>query len=228
MRKNNLPGKRDRKVKLIFSALAALAWILTCTAGLHAQGRQQVKVVVEFKQSGSRGQETVGGRGGVIITRKGSVRPEGRITAEERQTQVERSSGIFTLVQDGGESILLVATRVPYAEAVFYQNYLTGAGYVVSRLAFREVGTALKVRAYILPQNQVRVQVMPRISYFSAEGAGAIDVAEAATELIVPNGQPVFLGGATTQMHELTRQILGFSERQGASETSVLLTAIIQ
>ena len=69
---------------------------------------------------------------------------------------------------------------------------------------------------------------MPRISYFSAEGAGAIDVTEASTELVVPNGQPVFLGGATTQMHELTRQILGFSERQSASETSVLLTATIQ
>ena len=133
--------------------LPALLLLYTSPPALHAQRRQQVKVVVEFKQSGSRGQETIGGRGGVIITRKGSIRPEGRITAEERQTQVERSSGIFTVVQDGGESTLLVATRVPYADLVVYQNYLTGAGYVTARVAFREVGTALKVRAYILPQN---------------------------------------------------------------------------
>ena len=217
----------NRGVLLQFT-LMTLVLPSTWLSELHAQSRQQVKVVVEFKQSGSRGQEAIGGSGGVIITRKGSVRPEGRFGAEERQTTVQRSSGIFTLVQDGGESSLLVATRVPYAELIFYQNYLTGAGYVASRLAFREVGTALKVQADILPQNQVRVRLIPRISYFSAEGAGAIDVTEAATELIVPNGQPVFLGGATTKMHEVTRQLLGFDERQSASETSVVLTASIQ
>ena len=186
-----------------------------------------VKVVVEFKQSGASGRETVGGTGGVIITRK-SVRPEGRVVVEDTQTRTQRSTGIFTLVQDGGESSMLVATKVPYTEAIYYQNYLTGAGYTVARVAFIDVGTALKVRAQILPQNQIRVQLMPRISYFSAEGGGAIDVTEAATELIVTNGQPVFLGGATSQMHEVTRQLLGFSGRQDTSETAVTVTATIQ
>lgn len=217
-----------RAQKLNRSLLVVVVAYLFWPQALPGQNRQQVKVVVEFKQSGNRGQEAIGGSGGVIVTRKGGVRPEGRVAAEERQTRFEHSSGIFTLVQDGGESTLLVATRVPYADAVFYQNYLTGAGYVASRVVFRNVGTALTVRADILPQNQVRVRLMPRISYFSADGAGAIDVTEAITEIIVPSGQPVFLGGATTQMHQLTRQILGLSERQSATETSVVLTATVQ
>jgi hypothetical protein len=79
-----------------------------------------------------------------------------------------------------------------------------------------------------VPGNQVHVRLTPRISYFSPDRSGAVDVTEAATELIVPNGQPVSLGGATTQMHQLTRQILGFSERQNTSETSLVLTATIQ
>ena len=212
---------------LAASLLGAAALLATPPRELYAQTTQQVKVVVEFKQSGASGRETMGGTGGVIITRK-SVRPDGRVVVEDTQTKTQRSTGIFTLVQDGGESSMLVATKVPYTEAIYYQNYLTGAGYTVARVAFLDVGTALKVRAQILPQNQIRVRLMPRISYFTTEGGGAIDVTEAATELIVPHGQPVFLGGATAQMHEVTRQLLGFGSRQGASETSITLTATIQ
>jgi len=209
-------------------ALLMLFAFLSASAGvLHAQSLKMVKVVVEFRQSGNQARETLGSTGGVIITRK-SVRPDGRVIVEDTQTKTQRSTGIFTLVQDGGESSLLVATKVPYTEAIYYQNYLTGAGYTVARVAFLDVGTALKVRAQILPQNQIRVQLMPRISYFSTEGGGAIDVTEAATELIVPHGQPVFLGGATTQMHEVTRQLLGFGGRQDASETAITITATIQ
>ena len=212
---------------LATSLLGAAALLATPPLEINAQMKQQVKVVVEFKQSGASGRETMGGAGGVIITRK-SVRPDGRVVVEDTQTKTQRSTGIFTLVQDGGESSMLVGTKVPYTEAIYYQNYLTGAGYAVARVAFLDVGTALKVRAQILPQNQIRVQLTPRISYFTTEGGGAIDVTEAATELIVPHGQPVFLGGATSQMHEVARQILGFGSRQGASETSITLTATIQ
>lgn len=212
---------------LAASLLGAAALLTTPPQEINSQMRQQVKVVVEFKQSGTSGRETLGGTGGVIITRK-SMRPDGRVVVEDTQTKTQRSTGIFTLVQDGGESSMLVATKVPYTEAIYYQNYLTGAGYTVARVAFLDVGTALKVRAQILPQNQIRVQLMPRISYFTTEGGGAIDVTEAATELIVPHGQPIFLGGATSQMHEVTRQLLGFDSRQGSSETSITLTATIQ
>jgi Flp pilus assembly secretin CpaC len=207
--------------------LATVALSLSIAMELNAQPTRQVKVVVNFKQSGNQGQEAVGGSGAVII-RKGNVRPQGRFEAEERQTTVQRTSGIFTLVQDGGASSLLVATRVPYAEAAYYYNYLTGAGYVATRVVFQEVGTALKVEADILPQNQIRVRLMPRVSYFSAEGAGAIDVTEAATELILQSGEPAFLGGATTRMHEVTRRILGYDERSGASESSIAVTATVQ
>jgi hypothetical protein len=215
------------RMKQAARMLTAVAILFGFSPGLEAQGMRQIKVVVNFKQSGNQGQETIGGSGGVII-RKGNVRPQGRFDVEERQTTTQRSSGIFTLVQDGGASSLLVATRVPYAEVAYFYSYLTGAGYVASRVVFQEVGTALKVEADILPQNQIRVRLMPRVSYFSAEGAGAIDVTEAVTELIVRSGEPAFLGGATTQMHEVTRRILGYDERQSASETSIAVTATIQ
>jgi hypothetical protein len=193
----------------------------------NAQSRRQIKVLVESQQFGTHSQEAVQGSGSVII-RRGSVQPSGRVTAGDRQTTVQRSTGIFTQVQDGGESILSVATQVPYNQVAYYYNYAAGSGYIQSQIVFTDVGTSLRVTASLLPDNQIRVRLTPRISYFSAERSGAIDFTEATTELIVPSGQPVSLGGSTTQMHEITRQILGYRDRVSSSKTNLVLTATVQ
>lgn len=216
------------KSKFSLAVLTAIA-VLSATATLHAQSRQQVKVLVEFRQASNEGQDSVTGSGSVVITRRGAVQPSGRLRAGETQTTVQRSAGIFTVVQDAGESILSVATRVPYRQVLFFRDYATGAGYVASSVLFNDVGTSLIVSANILTGNQIRVRLTPRISYFSTDRSGAIDFTEASTELVVPSGHPVVLGGATTQMHEVTRHIFGFGERHIAGgETTLVLTATIQ
>ena len=86
----------------------------------------------------------------------------------------------------------------------------------------------MRVSASALAEGQIRVRLTPRISYFSAERSGAIDLTEATTELVVPNGQPVSLGGSTTGIHEITRQILGYTDRTSSSETDLSVTATLQ
>ena len=194
---------------------------------VHAQVGRNIKVVVDTQQSAVSSQETVQGTGGVII-RRGAPQPSGRIIANDRQTKVQGSSAIFTLVRDGGESILSVATRVPESELVYYYNYAAGAGYIERRVFFTDVGTSLRISAAVLPDGQIRVKLVPRISYFSAERTGAIDVNEAAIELIVPSDQPVELGGTRSDLHEVTRQVLGYRNRASSSETSLRVTATIQ
>jgi Flp pilus assembly secretin CpaC len=169
----------------------------------------------------------VQGSGGVVV-RRGNVQPSGRITANQRQTTVQRSSGVFTLVLDGGEAILSVATRVPQTQIAYYHNYAARIGYIERYIVFNDVGTSLRVSAATLPDGRIQLRLTPRISYFSAERPGAIDFTEAATELIVPNGQPVSLGGSTTNLHELTRQILGYRERASSSEINLIVTATVQ
>ena len=190
-----------------------------------AQSMRMVRVDVQFQHSGAQSEEGVQGRGGVIVTERGTVRPRGSIGAGSTETRTRQSTGIFTLVQDGGESTLTVATQVPYAQVAFYRDYATGAGHVVRGIVFREVGTSLKVRANLLPGNQVRVRLTPSISWLSADGSGAIEFTEAATEVIVASGQPLVIGGSTTQTHAITREILGIGARDGSSTTSVILTA---
>jgi hypothetical protein len=213
--------------RIVLKLAVALSFVVGVAARSEPQGRRQIKVLVESQQSGTQSQEGVQGSGSVII-RRGNVQPSGRVTAGDRRTTVQRSTGIFTLVQDGGESILSVATSVPYSQAAYYYNYAAGGGYSQRQVVFTDVGTSLRVSAGILPDNQIRVRLTPRISYFSADRSGAIDFTEATTELIVPSGQPVSLGGSTTNMHEITRQILGYRDRSSSNETNLVLTATIQ
>jgi len=215
-----------RSIRLALPALAAIL-ILSASESTRAQPRRNIKVVLETKYNETINREGVQGSGSVIL-RRGSVYPSGRIAGGERQTAVQRSSGIFTLVADGGESILTVATRVPQSEITYYYNYALGIGAVERRIVFNDVGTSLRVRAATLPDGQIQLRLTPRISYFSAERPGAIDFTEAATELVVPNGQTVSLGGSTTNLHEITRQILGYRDRQSSGETSLAVTATLQ
>lgn len=211
----------------LWAALGSAAVLLGFALPVDAQSARQVKVLLESQQLSNQNRDSLQGSGGVII-RRGNAEPSGRFGAVERQTTVQRTQGIFTLVRDGGESILTVATQVPERQVVFYRDWASGMGVLARDIVFREVGTSLKVSAQILPDNQVLVRLTPRISYFSQERRGVIDFTEAQTELIVPNGQPVSLGGSTTKMHEVTRQILGFADRTTGSETSLVVTATVQ
>jgi hypothetical protein len=215
-------------VKRPLAALGMMALITAPAAAGHAQAQGTIKVAVELRQAGTQSRETVQGGGRVVITEKGGVRPRGSLGARATETRVRQSTGIFTLVQDGGEARLTVATQVPYPEVVFYRDYATGAGYLASGVTFRDVGTALTVRASILPGNQVRVRLTPTLSHFSPDGSGTIELTEAATELVVGSGRPVVLGGTATRLHEVTRRILGVDERRGGTQTTIVLIATVQ
>jgi hypothetical protein len=61
-----------------------------------------------------------------------------------------------------------------------------------------------------------------------ARGRGRSEFNEAATEVIVPNGRAMRIGGATRGINQVTRQILGYREQQASSESSFILTATVQ
>jgi type II/III secretion system protein len=209
-----------------------IALVVALAAGslgdADAQSGKQVRVAFEFRQSSTQNRDVVDGSGRVIITDRGGTRGSGRVGVDSTQRRVQTSSGIFTIVQDGGESTLLVASQIPYSQVIFYRDYLTGAGYVAAGVQFKDVGTSLKVGAVIMPGNQVKVRLTPTISWLSTDRSGVIEINEASTELIVASGRPVVLGGATTQTHELTRRILGYRANETATETTMALTATIR
>jgi Bacterial type II and III secretion system protein len=211
---------------MIRGAALLLAVLLAGPAG--AQSGRHIRVALDFRQTAEHARDAVQGGGSVIVTERGAARPRGGIGVESTERRVRRSTGVFTLVQDGGESILTVATQIPVQQIAFYRDYATGAGHVATGVTFRDVGTSLRVWATVVAGNQIRVRLTPRISYVAADGSGAIDVTEAATELVVPSGRPVVLGGGTSETHGVLRQMLGIARERTASETGVVLTATVQ
>jgi hypothetical protein len=161
---------------------------------------------------------------------QGTVRPRTGVGlgVESSDRRVRRSSGVFTLVQDGGESMLTVATQIPFEQVAFYRDYASGAGHVATGVVFRDVGTSLKVQAAVMAGNGIRVRLTPRISYVAADGSGAIEFTEASTDLVVASGRPVVLGGASSETHTVLRQILGIGRERTTGETAVVLTATVQ
>jgi hypothetical protein len=214
---------RARVLAPLTLALLAAGWPVVAPA----QSGKTVRVSLDAQQSGAQSREGVRGSGRVVIGERGGARPSGKVGVESSERRVTQTTGIFTIVQDGGESTLVVASSVPSQHVTFYRDWLTRAGMLASSVQWRDVGTSLKVRATVLPARRVRVGVTPAISWFSAEAAGVIEVTQASVELVVTSGQPVQIGGARTTLHELTREILGVGQRQSTSETRLTLTATV-
>jgi hypothetical protein len=209
-------------------AAVLLATIFLASAiPAEPQAGRQIKVVLEFQQRGQNSRQGAQGHGGVII-QDGKARGRGGVAIEDTTTRTTRSEGVFTIVQDGGTASMLVASEVPSTVAVWFRDYATGQGYTVQATAWQRVGTTLVVNPSILPNGQIRVRLTPQVSYFSPQGDGSIEFNEAATEVIVPNGRAMRIGGATRGINQVTRQILGYREQQASSESSFVLTATIQ
>jgi type II secretory pathway component HofQ len=210
-------------VRRLVAALAIVA--LAGVALAEAAPPRRIRVDVFFRESGTRATESSGARGGVIVTERGLSRGSLGLEATSRETRTRRSSGVFTLVQDGGESRLSLATRVPFREASWIHDYALGAGYAVERIRFEDVGTSLLVRANLLDDGRIRVSLVPSVSWFAADGSGAIDFTEAATEVVVRPGEELVIGGGTRDLHETTRRILGSASASESSESSIVLRA---
>ncbi len=87
-------------------------------------------------------------------------------------------------------------------------------------VAWPRVGTSLAVRPTVLPGGQVKVRLAPWLSHFTPGGGGSIQPVEAA-------GRRVQLGGATGELHSVTRRILGYHVRDVSSETAIFLTVTL-
>jgi Bacterial type II and III secretion system protein len=212
-------------VRLAAAALL-LAAVLAGAVSASGQSGRQVKVVLEFEQHGQETRQGAQGRGAVVI-QEGKARGRGGVAVEDSTTRTTRTSGIFTVVQDGGTASMLVASEVPYAVAAWFRDYATGQGYLVQGTEWQRVGTVLVVSPTVLPGGQIRVRLVPQVSYFTADSGGTVEFNQAATEVIVPNGRPMRIGGGSRGINQVTRQILGFRQEQASSESSFILTATI-
>jgi hypothetical protein len=211
-----------------------LGWLVLLGPGADAQTSLirlppgHVKVTVEFRQAGQRvesgGAVQGTGPGGTVVqvTPKG-VTGSARARVYESQQTIRQSTESFLLVQDGGEARLMVVEQAP--EVVWFQQYALRHRHITEAVIFRQVGTFLVVRPTILPGKRIRVQIIPQISYRSDQSEGTIELVEASTEVVVPSGQPITIGGADGRGEVVRQFLLGYERVNQANQVSIVLTA---
>ena len=211
-----------------------LGWLVLLGPGADAQTSLipvppgHVKVTVEFRQAGQRTQSGIDvkgtGPGGTVV----QVDPKGvtgsaRVQVQESQRTIRQHVESFLLVQDGGEARLTVVEQVP--EIVWFQQYAHRHSYITEAVVFRQVGTFLAVRPTILPDQRIRVKIIPQISYQSDQGDGTIALVEASTEVVVQTGQPITIGGTDGRGEVMRQFLLGYERVNQATQVSIVLTA---
>jgi len=211
-----------------------VGWLVLLGPGADAQTSLipvppgHVKVTVEFRQAGQRAQSGVevkgkGPGGSVVQVNPKGVTGSARAQVRESQQTVRQTVESFLLVQDGGEASLTVVEQAP--EVVWFQQYAHGHGHVAAAVVFRQVGTFLAVRPTILPDRRIRVKITPQISYRSDQGDGTIELVEASTEVVVPSGQPITIGGTDGRGEVIRQFLLGYERVHQATQVSIVLTA---
>jgi hypothetical protein len=180
-----------------------------------------VKVTVEFRQVGQSLQ------GGTIVQGgPRGARGSAQVQVQETQRLTRRSVGSFLLIQDGGEGSITVADQV--AEFAWLYQYALGRNYITPAVVFRQVGTSFVVRPAVLPNRRIRLRITPQLSYRSDTDAGTIELVEASTEVVVPSGQPITIGGSEGGAEVVRQFLLGYERANRASQVSIVLTAEAQ
>src|SRR5262249_57675080 len=103
------------------AAVALLPALLAGAVGASGQTGRQVKVVLEFEQHGQEVRQGAQGRGTVVI-QDGKARGRGGVAVEDTTTRTTRTSGVFTVVPDGGTPSILMARHVPYPLAPWFRH----------------------------------------------------------------------------------------------------------
>ncbi len=215
---------------LTAGAVLAGAWGAEAQTSLIPPPPGNVKVTVEFRQAGQSLQsgtvvQGTGPGGTIVQVGPRGVRGSAQVQVQETQRLTRRSVGSFLLIQDGGEGSIALADQVP--EFAWLYQYVLGRNYIAPAVVFRNVGTSFLVRPTVLPNRRIRLRVTPQLSYRSDQDAGTIELVEATTEVVVPSGQPITIGGSEGSAEVVRQFLLGYERVNRASQVTIVLTAEI-
>jgi len=197
---------------------------------------QNITIIVEkydtatFEAAGATlGLRAIGRHGAVVagggpaLARNGiqlsvgtpSLRARLRASASRRRSSLYQQ--MFITVADGQEGTLVVGSDVWVDRLGFW----TPGGFVVV-VERQFVGRSLVVRPSRLGGGRIAVELWPR---FSTRRGKVIDLTQLATKVVVQEGQPLVIGGTSTQGESVGAVLFGLGGRRRTSAMTLVLTA---
>ena len=188
---------------------------------------QQVRIRVRFSEMlSSRDRSvstsgTVSGDGWKVSTgRRAKDGVEVRI--DDKNKDQRRTSEHFVITTSGSPAYILTGKEIPYRQKWTYlcRRY---AVCTADTVVFQSIETGMEVLPIIIG-NRANIEITPRISDLTSDGGqGIIRFTEASTQLSVPLGQWVDIGGTDNTSNEVIREILAGGTGQQSSNLSISL-----
>ena len=206
------PDSRQRKVADIMAKLNPPA--------------RNIRIQVKFRGT-SRQEEreaSVRGQGQVVLTPggvSGTIKLQPRVVNELSTGQ--RDTTQLLLVASGREASLRVGEEVPYLDWV--NDYGLSHGWLTQRIAWQRVGASLIVQPTLIGDGpDLRIRIIPELSGQVNGQVQRIRFAEAATELVARDGQPLQLAGFDEHREFYDRFLVGLRKGGQAETLSIELT----
>ena len=209
---------------IIVDSAEAIARVKQSLAVIDAPVRQAM-VRVRFQDSASREERSVSG-GGQVSGDNGSVSTGRRrgprdgvdVRAQDRSVSRGGSSEYFINVLSGSWAYIRVGQDIPYTAR--WSDLCRRYGRPV---VFQRIETGFDVKP-VIRENMADVEIVPRISEMGSDGRpGGVRFAEASTQVQVPLGQWVTIGGSDQSGNEVLRAILEAGSSRQSSALSIQL-----
>ncbi len=184
---------------------------------------EQVRIHVRFHTMGEDRDSEVAARGRVSND-NGSIAIGGKkkdgvdISVEDRERRQKSDSEFFVMAMSGSPAYIRAGKEIPYHQnAAFFRRHAAGGATV----SWQHVESGFEVTPTIAG-NKAHLKIVPRIAYDDRKDA-AIRFFDSQTELTVPIGRWVEIGGTTDRKNEIIREIISLSRSGGETSTTMSL-----
>jgi len=194
-----------------------------------------VRVSMEYAEKGrleARGLTVnwVAGEGGFRFGNLGALPADWdrgiRITGKHKTYTTSRADRFFLLVQSGSEGRIDLGKTVPHAK--WLVDYSRSQGYLTVGVDFVEANTGFVVSPRVTGEC-ILLSITPRVSYFTEGTVSEIVYREAATTLMVGDGETVAVAGSEGESATLSTSILsGIESSRVSGDWLMLLTCRIE
>jgi type II secretory pathway component GspD/PulD (secretin) len=184
---------------------------------------EQVRIHVRFHTVGEDRNSEVSARGRIsndnVSVAIGGKKKDGvDISLEDREGRHKSDSEFFVVAMSGSPAYIRAGKEIPYHQnSAFFRRYTPGGG----TITWQTVESGFEVTPTLAGDNAY-LKIVPRIAYDDRKD-GVIRFFGAQTELTVPLGRWVEIGGTTDQKNEIIREIISLSRTGGNSSTSMSL-----
>ena len=183
---------------------------------------EQVRIHVRFHTARENRDSQVSARGRIsndnVGVSVGGRRKDGiDISVSDREDRQNSDTEFFVVAMSGSPAFIRAGKEIPYnSDATFFRRYAPGG-----TVTWQSVQSGFEVTPTIAG-DKVHLKIVPRIAYDDRQDA-VIRFFGAQTELAVPLGSWVEIGGTTNQNNQIIREILSLSKNRGEDTTSMSL-----